>query len=379
MRILLVGEYSRLHNSLKEGLIALGHDVTIIGNGDSFKKYPVDIFISHSFNNWFLKKLKAGIHKLFGINLSALEVYYKSKKAINTLPDFDVVQLINELAFKTNSKYEIKLLENVLLKTKKLYLLSCGVDYYSVKFMMEGGFRYSIMTPYLNKTGNEKDYKFKLGQLSTNHKKLQEFIYKNCNGIIASDMDYHLPLQGWDKYLGLIPNAINTDKINFITPLINNKIRIFHGVNKAMQHKKGNAYFFEALDVIQKKYSDKVDIITTYSLPYDEYIKIYDSCHILLDQIYGYDQGYNALEAMSKGKVVFTGAEEEWLTYYKLEKDTIAINTLPDVNYLVEKLEWLILNPQKIIEISKNARIFIEEHHNYKTVAKMYLNTWQTN
>ena len=50
MRILLVGEYSRLHNSLKEGLVALGHEVTIIGNGDSFKKYPVDIFITHSFN-----------------------------------------------------------------------------------------------------------------------------------------------------------------------------------------------------------------------------------------------------------------------------------------------------------------------------------------
>ncbi len=377
MRILLVGEYSRLHNSLKEGLVSLGHQVTIIGNGDSFKKYPVDIYITHSFNNWFLKKIKAGIYKLFGVNLSAIEVYYKSKKVIEQLPEYDVVQLINELAFKTNSKYEIKLLKK--LKTKKLYLLSCGVDYYSVKFMMEGGFRYSIMTPYLDNTGNKKNYKFKLGQLSPEHKKLQEYIYENCNGIIASDMDYHLPLVGWNNYLGLIPNAINTEKIKYIEPIIHGKIKIFHGVNKAMQHKKGNAYFFEALEIIQKKYHDKVEIITTYSLPYKEYIKIYDSCHILLDQIYGYDQGYNALEAMAKGKVVFTGAEEEWLDYYKLEKDTIAINTLPDVNYLVEKLEWLILNPKKIIEISKNARNFIEEHHNYIDVANKYLKTWQTN
>ena len=38
----------------------------------------------------------------------------------------------------------------------------------------------------------------------------------------------------------------------------------------------------------------------------------FDTAHILLDQVYAYDQGYNALEAMAKGKVVFTGAEKEW-------------------------------------------------------------------
>ena len=37
MKILLVGEYSRLHNSLKEGLEKLGHDVTLVGKQDGFK------------------------------------------------------------------------------------------------------------------------------------------------------------------------------------------------------------------------------------------------------------------------------------------------------------------------------------------------------
>ena len=45
MKILLLGEYSRLHNSLKEGLVALGHEVTIVGCGDKFKKFPVDYSI----------------------------------------------------------------------------------------------------------------------------------------------------------------------------------------------------------------------------------------------------------------------------------------------------------------------------------------------
>ena len=38
-------------------------------------------------------------------------------------------------------------------------------------------------------------------------------------------------------------------------------------------------------------------------------IKNYEQAHIILDQVYAFDQGYNALEAMAKGKVVFTGAE----------------------------------------------------------------------
>ena len=99
----------------------------------------------------------------------------------------------------------------------------------------------------------------------------------------------------------------------------------------------------------------------------------------MLDQVYAYDQGYNALEAMAKGKVVFTGAEQEWLDYYSLEEDTVAIKALPDVAYLVSKLESLINNPDKLKEISKNARAFIEKEHNYMNIAKMYVKQWQSN
>ncbi len=118
--------------------------------------------------------------------------------------------------------------------------------------------------------------------------------------------------------------------------------------------------------------------LQAYSIPYAQYIKLYDDCHILLDQVYGYDQGYNALEAMAKGKVVFTGAEDEWLDYYQLEPDTVAINALPDINYLVEKLSWLIENPDKLVEISKNARAFIEREHHYLKIAQTYITTWET-
>ncbi|WP_370227238.1 glycosyltransferase [Mesoflavibacter sp.] len=379
MKILLVGEYSRLHNSLKEGLTELGHDVTIMASGDGFKNYPVDIKINHSFNNFFLKKLKVLIYKLTKIDLGAFQMYIKAKSNLKTLGNFDVVQLINESPLKITTKYEIKLINSLSKQTKKIYLLSCGIDYTCMKYMINGGFKYSIMTPYLNDKSLKNRYRFQLMYLSKPYKRLHDFILTKCNGIISSDIDYHIPFLKKEKYLGLIPNAVNSDKIHYIPISIEKKIKIFHGVNKFAYHKKGNLFFDDAISILKDKYPDKVEVFRTENIPYKDYIKLYDSCHILLDQVYGYDQGYNALEAMAKGKVVFTGAEQEWLDHYDLEEDTVAINALPDVNYLVKKLEWLIENPEQINKISKNARQFIETHHDYKEVAKQYLATWHNN
>jgi hypothetical protein len=51
-------------------------------------------------------------------------------------------------------------------------------------------------------------------------------------------MDYHFPLLQNPKYLGLIPNPINTTKIDFKPLEIEDKVIIFHGINTANYHKK---------------------------------------------------------------------------------------------------------------------------------------------
>jgi glycosyltransferase involved in cell wall biosynthesis len=97
-----------------------------------------------------------------------------------------------------------------------------------------------------------------------------------------------------------------------------------------------------------------------------------------LDAIFYYDQGYNALEAMARGKVVFTGAETEFMEHYNL-KHRVCINSLPDVDQIYSELESLVLNPEKINEIGKKARKFIEQEHHHKTVAKKYIQVWKDN
>ena len=174
----------------------------------------------------------------------------------------------------------------------------------------------------------------------------------------------------------MIPHAIDIDSLEYKKPIIEDKIIIFHGINMNNYYKKGNDLFEAALEIISRKHKDKVDIIVVKNLPYNAYIESFDKALILLDQVYAYDQGFNALEAMAKGKVVFTGAEQEWLEYYNVKEDTIAINAFPDPKHIASKLEWLIDNPELIVEISKNARQFVEEHHNYINCVKAYLEKW---
>tara|TARA_R110002051_G_scaffold75877_1_gene138138 strand:- start:107661 stop:108833 length:1173 start_codon:yes stop_codon:yes gene_type:complete len=377
MKILLVGEYSRLHNSLKEGLMQLNHEVAIVANGDGFKNYDVDYLIKKKYGSGILKRFKNAVYKIIGIDL---ESYY-TKKQINALQpnisNFDVVQFINEAPFGCTAAIEKTIFKLISSWNKNTFLLSCGTDHLSVKHALDGKFRYSILTPYLDGIDTTYQSAYGLKYVQKDFKALHDFIFNSVKGVIASDIDYHIPLQNHSKYLGLIPNPINTEILEFEPLKASEKIVIFHGINSENYYKKGNDIFEDALAILKAKHDAKIEILTVRSLPYKAYIASYNKAHIVLDQVYAYDQGYNALEAMAKGKVVFTGAEKEWLDYYKIKEDTVAINALPNAKAIAQKLEWLVLNPDKLIEISNQAKYFIDTHHNYIKSAEKYITAWQ--
>lgn len=378
MKVLLVGEFSHLHNSLKDGLLALGHEVFIIGQNDGFKNFPVDFPIHKKWDSGFLKKLKIAAYKIFHFDISSYLTYRQFLKFRKQCSGFDVVQLINENTFYCTPYFEKKIILQLLKNNKKLFLLSSGHDYLNVKYCFENPDFKSVITLYLSRKIDKKSFGNVLKFRQKSFLKLHQFIYKNSNGIIASDLDYHLPLQGNSKYLGMIPNPVNIDKLEFQPINISDKIIIFHGINNHNYLKKGNDYFEKALEIIKSKYDSKIEIITVRSVPYSEYINSYNRCHILLDMVYAYDQGYNALEAMAKGKVVFTGAETEFMSFYNLT-EKVCINALPNVDYLADQLSFLIENSHEIIAISKRARAFIEEHHHYKEIAERYIQKWNKN
>jgi glycosyltransferase involved in cell wall biosynthesis len=379
MKILLVGEYSRLHNSLKEGLIASGHEATIIASGDHFKKYDVDYSLYPAFtsNFWLIRKAKNLLFTLTKIDLEKTERALRFYFLLPKLKNYDLVQLINSDAIETYPFASRYLLNKLFQQNKKISLLICGEDAPIIEYLLKKEMKYSILSPLFEDRKLEKIYTYSLKYIQSNYRKTFDFIEKKSSSIITSDLDYKIPMEKMGYHSQFIQNPINTDKITFKPLEITTKIIIFLGINEGSVIKKGSVFFEKALDIIKEKYPNQVEIIITRSIPYKQYIEAYDKAHILLDQVYSYDQGYNALEAMAKGKVVFTGMEPEVCEYYNLT-ERVCINAKADVDYLVNELSFLIENPVELIAIGKRARAFIEKEHHYIKIAEKYVEVWNT-
>ena len=118
MKILLLGEYSNVHWTLAEGLRKLGHNVTVVSNGDFWKDYPRDIDISR----------KPG--KIGGIKL-----YIKLLRMLPKLRGYDIVQLINPLFFELKAE-RLFFFYNYLRKhNRKIVLGAFGMDLTYKRFL----------------------------------------------------------------------------------------------------------------------------------------------------------------------------------------------------------------------------------------------------
>lgn len=382
MKILLIGEYSLVHDSLRKGLVELGHDVTIIGISNGFKCYPVDYdFDAKLLKNSFFTIPRKISYRLFKYDLVDIEYGIRFYFLLSKLKgEYDVVQFINEASIKTIKSFELYLIKKILYRAKKSFVLANGIDYLILKHNLENKSYKSIMQPYIQNPKKYKEFNLFFAYFKKSHLKIHHFIQNNFNGYIAGDFDYTEGAKASPIYKGLIPYPIVISKLKFEELKIQDKIVIFLGINKWSYVNKGICYFEEALEIIQKRYPEKVEIIVTNTVPYPIYIDLYNKSHILLDQAYAQDQGYNALEAMAKGKVVFTGAEEDFCNHYKINQDNrVCVNAKPDVAYLVGELSHLIENPQEIIDMGKRARKFVEKEHNCMEIAKKYVAVWNGN
>lgn len=379
MRILLVGEFSRLHNSLKEGLLALGHEVLLVSDGDEFKNYPTDFFVGNRWCNTQLGKFMQRIAgRLFRLDLNKLERGLRFRMMLPKLKGFDVVQLINEAAIKTFPGWELKLIRRLSRQNRSLFLLSSGADFMTMSFMMKRRLPFSILDPYFaDPEGMKALYAYAFDFLKPEHKRLHDFLYQEIRGVIATDLDYVPPLEGHPKFLGMIPNPVNTEKVTFQPMAIGEKVVIFLGINRLSYHSKGIGYFEKALEYISAKFPEQVEIIIAENLPYLQYLEAYSRAHILLDQAYAQDQGYNALEAMARGKVVFTGGGKLFMDHFGLQ-EKVVMEATPDAEMIAQGLSELIENPQQIERIGERARLFIETEHNFKKIASRYLSVWET-
>ena len=357
MRILLVGEYSGFYRNLGIGLMKNGHEITHISNGDSWKNIfsiKTDCFPQNK--NPFIRYINTLL---------------KQKKCIKALKHYDVVQIVNPTVFMSNFDKLIPFMKtrnyrliNILKSNNKsLFLSVAGHDYQVCKF-------YATL-PYHPLENDINTYKsFFRSTYKSNYEKVINIV----DGIIPVMYTYAESYRNHPKVLGTIQLPIDLDEYDAINKFeYTNKIEILHGINRPLE--KGTKYILEALRIVEKKYPSLVNVTIADRLPFTEYIKLVQKSHIIIDQALTYDYGMNAIIAMSLGKIVLSGNEQE-CSYEFRQSDIPIINILPSVEDIISKIEIVINNPNLMLELSNKSTLFVRRFHDAKLVSNIYIDNW---
>ena len=103
-----------------------------------------------------------------------------------------------------------------------------------------------------------------------------------------------------------------------------------------------------------------------------------NGCNILVDQLYSYSPGMNALLGMAKGMVTISGGEPEIYSILNERENMPIVNPIPDKNDIYNKGVGFIENIENIETLGINSRKFVEKHHNYIDVAMKYIDFWRS-
>ena len=361
MKILLIGEYSNVHNTLAEGLRELGHEVTVISNGDFWKDYPRDIDVARTPG------------KFGGILLMA-----KLYALLPKLRGYDVVQLINPIFFELKAERLFWFYRYLRKHNKRVYLGAFGMDYYWVHTCTyDKPLRYSDFNIGDEVRTDAEAVYYQYDWLGTAKEKLNKMIAEDCDGIIAGLYEY------WACYHPAFP--AKTTFIPFPIKMPDNyqteraqksKVVIFIGINRERSVYKGTDIMLRAAKDVQHKYPQRMKLNIAESVPFAEYSQMMEGSDAILDQLYAYTPSMNPLLAMSKGTICIGGGEPE---NYEIINETELrpiINVEPTYESVYHELEQLVLNPDRITDLKLQSVEYVRKHHDYLKVAQQYIDFW---
>jgi glycosyltransferase involved in cell wall biosynthesis len=355
MKILLIGEFSALHKNLKEGLVKLGHDVTIASSGDGWKSIEGDI------------NLGSGNIGLIG----KIDKIIRILNAILKFRNYDVVQFVTPVIFPKAFGINQFIVKQVFKNNKKVFLVGAGCNDSVTADFFETKLKYPQFYREIKKSNPE------MWSQTNEGRKFNSWLLDNINGFIPIMYEY---AQGYrdieyKKLCPTIPIPMNIDKIKYKDNHIKDKLVVFHGLNR--ENIKGTPLIKDAMDRLQKKYPDQVECIIDGKMPLETYLNFLKKVNVVIDQVYSVSVGVNGVYNLAMGKVVVGGGESEFLQEFNLKKSPlVCIEANSDDIY--NQLEKIVNNKTNLSKMGKESREFVEELHDYKKVAKQYLNVWET-
>lgn len=357
MKILLLGEYSNVHNTLAKGLRTLGHEVTVISNGDFWKNYPRDIDVARPQGK-----------------LGGLRLLIKLWSLLPRMRGYDVVQLINPIFFELRAERLFFFYRYLRRHNKKVLLGAFGMDYYWVHTCTnEKPLRYSDFNFGAELRTDKAAMKERNDWLGTAKERLNRLIADDCDGIVTGLYEYEVCYQPrFPHKTQFIPYPIVLPTSTRDAKRTSPKLRLFIGISKERSVYKGTDIMLRAAEDVAAKYPEQVEVCKAEGVPFAQYQQLMDNSDVLLDQLYAYTPAMNALLAMSKGIIVVGGGEPE---HYELLGETTLcpiINVEPNYESVYKELELLVLHPEHIPELKRQSIEYVRRHHDYQKVARQY-------
>ena len=359
MRILLLGEYSNVHATLAEGLRQLGHEVTVVSNGDFWKDYPRDIDVSRPEGRTGGLRLAARILRL-----------------LPRLSGYDVVQLINPMFFELRAERLAPIYRYLRRRNKVMVLCAMGMDYYWVhESTYRRPMRYSDFNIGSRIRTDAPAVREQRDWIGTAKERLNRMIAQDCDAIVAGLYDDfvcyepHFPQK--THYIPL-PISVPAAATPATPRTAGAPIRFFIGISKGRSSYKGTDIMLQALEAIQRKHPEAVEIVKAEGVPFEQYQHMMEHSDAILDQLYSYTPAMNALLAMSKGIVCIGGGEPEHYDLLGERELRPIINVEPSFDSVYSQLEQLVLHPERLPLLQQQSIAYVSRHHDHLKVARQY-------
>ena len=369
MKILFAGDASNMHNCLAHELRLMGHEATVASDGSRWMDTHRDINLLR----------RPGI-------LGTLRYLYDIKRALPLMRGYDIVEIASPIFLRLKPHRVAKVFDYLKANNRRVVLSALATDMVYYDACHDGHtYRYNDYmlgnepSPYIGSS----EY---IAQQQDNWKQPfmrehSDHILAGIDGAVACLYEYYVaykPILGDRVAYAGIP--IDIEGLSF-RPLEKapEKVRLFIGIQRDRHVIKGTDRLLAAMKRVHDRYPAITELEVVENLPYDEYTRRMRDSHVILDQLYSYTPGTNALIAMAQGLVAVSGAEPE---YYELIGETVnkpIINVSPLVEGDIDRqLCWLVEHRDQLPQMARASRAFVEKHNAASVVAERYINFWKT-
>ena len=366
LKILLLGDYSNCQRTLATGLRKLGCDVTLISDGSSWQNCQRDIDISR-------RPGKLGGIELFLKLNTSLRKYLKGydivsvhdPNCVSLRPE--LIKIIFDRLKRDNGAVFLNAMSNDVPFLDMLADPDCPLAYN--EWFVAG----KPTRLYYENIKEWQDWH------NESLKKYHQYFYEHVDGAVSVLYEYHLGLERVlpaDKIAyGGIPIDLELFEPVKLPEKID-KVRLFLVRDRTRMLVKGSDYLEQAARTVIERHPDKAELVLVENRPFDEFVSLLKSAHVVLDQIYSYTPATTALMAMAYGLNVVTGGEEDFYNFIGEHDNKPIINAPTDLESLTDTIEQVVLNSDQIAERGRLSRQFVEKHNECTVVAQRYLDLW---